>query len=177
MKSVREVEKVILVAKRLNIPRVVLHPGQGNGDIEKSKESVSELAGFAEEWNVKLILENTFPDNFGSGIDELKIISNEFKLPVCIDTSHASAKEDILARLLDVFEDRTVHLHLSDSMMEGTDDHMIPYEGKINWVPVLDFMRTHGGFAIFEVPYRGNPEITRTLEKIKSQWENEKICP
>jgi len=177
MKSLREVEKVILVAKRLKIPRIVLHPGQGAGDIEKSKKSVSELASFADEWDVKLILENTFPDNFGSSIDELKAISDEFKLPVCIDTSHASAKEDILARLLDVFEDRIVHLHLSDSMMEGTDDHLMPYEGKINWDPVVDFMHTHKGFAIFEVPYRNNSEITETLEKIVRQWQNEKICP
>ncbi len=177
IKSLREVEKVILVAKRLNIPRIILHPGQSAGDIEKAKESVSELAGFADEWDRKIILENTFPDNFGSSIDELKAISDEFKLPVCIDTSHASAKGNILERLLDIFEDRIEHFHLSDSMMKGTDDHLIPYEGKISWEPIVDFMQTHKGFAIFEVPYRVNPKITETLEKIKRQWENKKICP
>jgi sugar phosphate isomerase/epimerase len=177
MKSVREVEKVILVAKRLNIPKIVLHPGMGAGDIDKAKESLSELVEFADEWDAKLILENTFPDNFGSGIDELQAISDKFKLPVCVDTSHASARADILARLLDIFQDRIEHFHLSDSMMEGTDDHLIPYEGKINWEPVVGFMQTHKGFAIFEVPYRNNPETTETLKKIVRQWQNEKICP
>jgi sugar phosphate isomerase/epimerase len=177
MKSLREAEKVILVAKRLNIPKIVLHPGGSAGDIEKAKESLSELANFADEWGRKIILENTFPDNFGSNIDKLQAISDEFKLPVCIDTSHACAKGNILERLLDIFEDRIEHLHLSDSMMEGNDDHLIPYEGKINWEPIVDFMQNHKGFAIFEVPARRNPGITETLEKIVVSWKNKKICP
>ena len=177
MKSVREVEKVILVAKRLNISRIVLHPGMGAGNIEKAKESLSELVAFADEWDAKLILENTSPGNFGSDINDLQALSDAFKLSVCVDTSHGSAGVDILERLLDIFQDRIEHFHLSDSMMEGTDDHLIPGEGKINWEPVVDFMQTHRGFAIFEVSCHNNPQVTRTLEKIVRRWENEKICP
>jgi len=177
MKSLREVEKVILVANRLNIPRIILHPGKSDGDIEKASESLSELASFADEWGTEIILENTIPGNFGSGIEELKIISDKFNLPICIDTSHASAKENILNRLLGLFEDRIKHFHLSDSMMKGSDDHLIPYEGKIVWEPIVNFMNTHEGVAIFEVPHHNNTEIIEKLEKIKSQWENNKICP
>lgn len=177
VKSLREVEKAILVANRLNIPRIILHPGKGAGDIGKASESLSELVSFADEWGVEMILENTFPGDFGSGIDELKILSDKFDLPVCIDTSHASAKENILRRLLDIFEGRIKHFHLSDSMMKGSDDHLIPYEGKIAWEGVADFVINHEGVAIFEVPHHNDVKIMEKLEKIKNRWENNKICP
>ena len=177
MKSVREVEKVILVAKRLSVPRIILHPGNGPGDIKKVGESLGELIGFADEWNTKIILENTFPYDFGSRIDELQIISDKFNLPVCIDTSHASAKENILNQLLDLFEDKIEHFHLSDSMLKGNDDHLIPYEGKMVWEGVVDFMNTHEGVAIFEISPHNDPKTIGNLEEVKSQWENNKICP
>ncbi len=170
MKSLREVEKVILVAKRLDVPRIILHPGKSDGDIRKAIESIGELVRFAGEWDTNIILENTFPDDLGSNIDELQTIFDKFNLPVCVDTSHASAKGNILNKLLDLFEDRIEHLYLSDSMMEGSDDHLVPYEGKISWEPVVDFMKKHNGFAIFEVPRRDNSEIMEDLEEIRSQW-------
>ncbi len=177
VKSLREVEKVILVANRLNVPRIILHPGKSAGDIEKASKSLSELVSFAGEWGLEIILENTFPDDFGSGIDELKILSGNFDLAVCIDTSHASAKENVLNRLLDLFEDRIKHLHLSDSLMKGSDDHLIPYEGKIIWEGVVNFLNNHEGVAIFEIPHHNNSKIIEKLEQIKSRWENNKICP
>ena len=177
MKSLREVEKVILVAKRLNVPRIILHPGKSTGDVEKASESLFELISFADEWDTEIILENTFPCDFGSDINELKILSDNFNLPFCIDTSHASAKENILNRLLDIFEDKIKHFHLSDSMMEGNDNHLIPCEGKIVWEGVVDFMNTHEGVAIFEIFHHNNSEIIGKLERIKSQWGNNKICP
>jgi sugar phosphate isomerase/epimerase len=177
MKSLREVEKVILVAKRLNIPRIILHPGKKDSHIERAIESLTELTDFADEWGTKILLENNIPGNLGSRIDELQTISDKFNLPICVDTSHASAKENILNKLLDLFENRIDHFHLSDSLMKGCEDHLIPYEGKIAWEPVVDFIKTHKGFAIFEVFPRENHGIIRNLEEIKRQWENNKICP
>jgi sugar phosphate isomerase/epimerase len=177
VRSLREVEKVILVAKRLNVPKIILHPGKSAGDIKKAIESLAELVGFGYEWDINIILENTFQDDFGSHINEIRVLSDKFNLPVCIDTSHASAKEDILDQMLQLFEDRIEHFHLSDSRKKGRDDHLVPYEGKIMWKPVLNFLEKHGGFAIFEVHHHGRFKIIRKLEKIKKQWENNKICP
>ncbi len=177
VKSLREVEKVILVAKRLKAPRIILHPGKKAGDIKKAIESLTELSEFGKEFNVNIILENTSPGNLGSRANDLRVLSDEFELPVCVDTSHASAKEDILNHMLQLFEDRIEHFHLSDSMNKGSDDHLVPYEGKINWEPVLSFLKNHDGFAMFEIYHPGDLEIIRELEKIKKQWENNKINP
>jgi len=177
VRSLREVEKVVLVAKRLNVPKIILHPGKSSGDMEKSIKSIAELVKFGREWDTNFILENTFPDDFGSRIDELRIISNEFDLPVCIDTSHASAKEDVLNEMLDLFADRIEHFHLSDSRKKGSDDHLVPYEGEIVWGPVLKFLKDRDGLAMFEIYPHGESEIIIKLEEIKNQWENNKINP
>jgi len=177
IKSVREVEKVILVAEKLNIPRIILHPGKSGGYIEEALLSITELLDFANEWEAQIILENTFPDDFGSRPEELQIISDNFSVPVCIDTSHASTKSNRLDMFLDIFDRRIKHFHLSDSLMKNSDDHLIPYEGKIKWEPVLEFLHNHDGFAVFEIPPEGGPRIIEKLEKIKDEWENKKISP
>jgi sugar phosphate isomerase/epimerase len=177
MKSTREVEKVILVAKKLDIPRIILHPGKSAGNMEKAFLSIEELIDFAEDWDAQIILENAFPDDFGSRPKDLQIISDKFDLPVCIDTSHASTKGNKLDEFIGIFDGKIKHFHLSDSRMKNGDDHLIPYEGKINWEPVLDFMHTHYGFAVFEIPPEGGLDIIEKLEKIKNEWENKKISP
>jgi sugar phosphate isomerase/epimerase len=177
IKSVREVEKIILVAKRLNIPRIILHPGKSGGRIEQASLSIEEILDFANEWEIQIVLENTFPDDFGSRIKDLKIISDKFDLPLCMDTSHASTKGNKLDEFIEVFDRKIKHFHLSDSLMKNSDDHLIPYEGKINWEPVLGFLHSHDGFAVFEIPPEGGPRIIAKLEKIKNDWENKKISP
>jgi sugar phosphate isomerase/epimerase len=170
-KSIREVEKVILVAKKLNIPKIILHPGKNSGDIKKASLSLSEIVSFAKEWDTEILLENTFPDDFGSRIDELKTLSNEFNLPVCIDTSHCSAKEDLLDKFILTFNDKIKHLHISDSLMKGSDDHLIPYKGKIIWKTVIDFINAHEGTGIFEIAPCESSNVIETLEEIKNKWK------
>jgi sugar phosphate isomerase/epimerase len=178
MKSVREVEKVILVAKRLAVPAVILHPGKSIGYIEEALRSIEELIDFAKGWDVQIILENTFPRDFGSTIDELKSILDKFELPVCLDTSHASAKGNKLNKFLEIFNGRIERFHLSDSMVENNDDHFIPYEGKIDWEPVLKFLHAYKGIAVFEVSPDENFYTTiKKLEEIKKQWGNENFSP
>jgi sugar phosphate isomerase/epimerase len=170
-KSVREAEKIILVAKRLNIPKIILHPGKNHGNTEKASLSLSEIVSFAEEWGIEIILENTYPDDFCSRIDELEFLSDKFDLPVCIDTSHASAKENLLNKFILTFNDKIKHLHISDSKMKGSDDHLIPYKGKIIWKTVIDFINAHEGIGIFEIAPCESSDIIETLEEIKNKWK------
>jgi sugar phosphate isomerase/epimerase len=172
-RSIRETEKVILVANRLNVPKIIMHPGKNkkNGNLKKASESLSELISFAKEWKTDIILENTFPDDFGSRIDELKTLSDKFNLPVCIDTSHASAKENLLNKFIPTFNDKIKHVHISDSLMKGSDDHLIPYTGKIIWEPVVEFINTHEGIGIFEIAPRESSNVIENLEKVKNKWK------
>ena len=170
-KSIREVEKAILVAHKLNIPKIILHPGKSSGNIEKASLSLSEITCFAKEWNVEIILENTFPYDFGSSIDELKFLSDKFDLPVCIDTSHCSAKEDLLNEFFLTFKEKIKHLHISDSQKKGSDDHLVPYKGKIIWEVVVEFMKANEGTGIFEIAPWESSNVIEALEEVSDKWK------
>ncbi len=178
MKSVREVEKTILIADRLSAKRVIVHPGSLDGIIEQSEKSLEELVEFSEEWGIVLLLENTFPGYFGSEPKELIELATKFDLPICLDTSHATAKGDRIEEFLDLFCSRITHLHISDSNMEGNDDHLIPGEGKIDWYPIEEFIAQHDGYNIFELMPSEHPEeILSKLAKITDEWNRKKISP
>lgn len=177
MKSVREVEKVILVANKLSAERVIIHPGKDKGKMPESIKSLQEIIPFAREWDVKPILENTFPGYFGSRVENLHELSDKMNLEVCIDTSHAAARGDRIKDFLDSYGNKITHFHISDSKMRGKDDHLIPGEGKIKWEIIEDFLPHFNGFIIYELMPSDNPEGTlKKLDKIKDRWRK-KIAP
>ena len=175
MKSVREVEKTILVADRLKTPRVIVHPGSKSGLLKQTRISLSEIKEFANEWKVEPILENTIPPYFGSEPEVLKSLSNEFDLNICLDTSHAAAKGDRVEEFLNILGESIKHFHISDSNLKGKDDHLMPLEGKINWTPVKEFMSRFEGYIIFELqPQKNLNETLKILYKISNEWKKNK---
>lgn len=178
MKSVREVEKCILISKKLNAERVIIHPGDREGSMNKLFESLEEIAGFAGEWDVMPLIENTFPGYIASEPEILLDISNRFNLSICLDTSHAAAKGDRVGEYIDRLGERIRHLHLSDSYQSGNDDHLIPGEGEITWEPLWKFLETFNGFIIFELPPDDKAEDTiNQLDSIRMEWLKYKIAP
>lgn len=172
MKSVREVEKTILVANRLKTQRVIVHPGSKNGILKQAQQSLDEIKEFADEWKVEPILENTIPPYFGSEPENLKSLLNEFDLNICIDTSHAASSGDRIGEFLNKLSGRIKHFHISDSYMQGGDDHLLPFEGKIDWSPLKEFLNEFDGYIIFELPPQKNlNETLKTLYKISNEWQ------
>jgi len=172
MKSVREVEKIILVAQRLKISRVIVHPGYKDGSLEQSIKSLNEIVEFGKVWKVDPVLENTFPGHFGSEPLTLKNIASEFDLSICLDTSHAAAKGGRVEEFLIMLGERIKHFHISDSNKEGKDDHLMPFEGKINWNPVIAFISEFDGYIVFELPpIEDLNETLNTLCKITDKWQ------
>ncbi|MBA7620845.1 endonuclease 4 [subsurface metagenome] len=175
MKSVREVEKTILVADRLKTPRVIVHPGSKSGLLKQTRISLNEIKEFANEWKVEPILENTIPPYFGSEPEVLKSLSNEFDLNICLDTSHAAAKGGRVEEFLIMLGERIKHFHISDSYMEGGDDHLLPLQGKIDWLPLEEFLNEFDGYIIFELPPQKNlNETLKILYKISNEWKKNK---
>ncbi|TET99524.1 MAG: sugar phosphate isomerase/epimerase [Candidatus Stahlbacteria bacterium] len=175
MKSVREVEKTILVADRLKTPRVIVHPGSKSGLLKQTRISLNEIKEFANEWKVEPILENTIPPYFGSEPEVLKSLSNEFDLKICLDTSHAAAKGGRVEEFLIMLGERIKHFHISDSYMEGGDDHLLPLQGKIDWLPLEEFLNEFDGYIIFELlPQKNLNETLKILYKISNEWKKNK---
>lgn len=56
---------------------------------------------------------------------------------VTLDTSHVGASDLDLLQTLSALEGQLRHVHLSDSRLQGTDDHRLPGKGKLPLKPFL----------------------------------------
>ena len=171
--SVREVEKAILVAHHLGAEAVVVHPGadKGHSEINAFRESMEELKDFAQEWGVRIVLENTFPGDFGYDIDTFGKLVQEMALQVCLDTSHGYSSGAVF-KIMEQFRERIIHLHISDNRLRGKDDHLLPGEGEIDWDEFWGKMGKFDGILIFELmPAQDIQKRLKEIKEVMEKWE------
>jgi len=175
MFSVREVEKGILVANKLGAKIIVVHPGdkKKESEIDACIKSLNEIYDFSREWDINLVLENTFPGDLGSGVDTLKYITSQIDLPMCFDTSHSYSSGNA-SDIIEYFRDKIMHLHISDNYLTGEDDHLLPGEGKIDWQNFWKQMKGFQGNVIFELmPDEDIKKRIFEIKEVMKKWEKE----
>ncbi|WP_286680571.1 sugar phosphate isomerase/epimerase family protein [Tepidanaerobacter sp. EBM-49] len=134
------------------IPIMVMHIVEGDKIPTINKygiESLSYLTKKAEEYNVKIALENT---KMTGGIPFILSEIESPNLGLCYDTSHAVLNHE--ENLLEDFGEKLIALHISDN--DGKRDrHWLPGGGTINWnkftekFPAKTF---HGGLTLEVYP-------------------------
>lgn len=170
IRSVREVEKCILIAQKIEAKSVILHPSESLNNVELVKKSLGEIKDFSVEYDVEILIENTFPGKYGSDLEDIKELSSEFGVGVCFDTSHYFANnrayEDISA-----ITELTKEIHISDSNMNGKDDHLLPGEGKINWKRIFDIFNIRDVNIVFELmPAKDLKQRIKGVEEVIEEW-------
>lgn len=180
VRSVREVEKGIVIAQRLGAEFVVIHPGERRinevAQMEKLTMSLEETAQFGKEWNVQVLVENTQPGKIGDTPEEIERIVNWFEAPRlgwCLDTSHMNLCGIKMGKALERLGSRLVEVHVSDNGGKR-DDHTIPGEGNIDWEDLLAALGRirYGGILCFELMPDDDymPMVNRICE-IYEDWE------
>jgi len=169
MRSVREVEKCILVAEKLHIQRIILHPANSITEISFIRKSLDEIVLFSEEWGVEVVLENPFPPKTGSDLETLKALSDGYKVGICLDTSHLFANGDVDYVVLNNISGLVKEVHASDSRFSGKDDHLLPGEGKLNWKEIFKNIDNNDIDVIIELMPAINLE--KRLDEIEGVME------
>lgn len=156
--AVKEVKRTIELCHQLEIPLVTVHPGFVQGiafldkakTIEKTKESVKELAAFSSNHTVELVLEN-MPANINGTCTQarelLRVIEGT-DLRICFDMGHANTvgQLDEFLELVDRFGN--VHLHNNDGQW---DQHNRIDEGSADLDKVVSVLRrSYKGNIIIE---------------------------
>jgi sugar phosphate isomerase/epimerase len=84
IKSVREVEKTIMIASNLKAELVVVHPGANSHEADDrgkrlalSIESLKEIVDFSKGTSIRIALENTLPGRVGDRWEEIQQIMEE----------------------------------------------------------------------------------------------------
>ena len=169
IRSVREVEKTVLMAHHLGTDLVVVHPGamvENSGErgkrLELSIESLKEIINFCQNWKVKIALENTLPGRVGDKWEDIQMIQEAIPyqdLGICFDTGHhllnyPETGQGILNldKVPINWKESILHIHLHDN--DGKHDlHLLPEEGHFTWPSFIYFLRKIGyqGVLIFEL--------------------------
>lgn len=149
--SVRQCEVAIDAAEGLGTDVVVVHLNT-NADasvraqmLDQGRRSIESLSEYALGRNVGLALENSWGEPYA---EMLHAVMGEFAEPpigFCFDAGHGNVDGVGIGDLLR-YGSRLLTVHLHDNL--GTDTHMLPYEGNMDWGRIMG--------ALSDVGYRGN---------------------
>lgn len=141
--SLKRLRQSMAFANALNAKLWVFHPGMKTGissfypgeDWEQNIQSIFLLHKAAEEYNMKIALENLpepFPFTMKS-VDDFTRFYEETNLDLglVLDVGHANISQEITL-FLQTFKDKIVHIHVSDNMGD-MDQHLGIGYGKIDW--------------------------------------------
>lgn len=158
--AVNEIKQAIMMCRQLEIPLVTIHPGFVQGiaflnkakALEKTKESVKEIAAYAAGQSVTVAVEN-LPANINATCtqaDELLEAIEGSGLGICFDMGHANTagQMDEMLKLVDRF--KNVHLHNNGGQW---DQHNRVDDGSADLSKVV---------SVLKKSYRGNIIIEST---------------
>lgn len=163
-RALTETEAALNVARTIPYPFLVVHLGvpgaeaPGDNNRDAARRSLEELQRMAEAVNVRLALE-VIPNPLSAATTLVRLIEEELETPnlgICLDIGHARLMGDPI----DAIEACSGHLvttHLHDNQGR-TDDHLVPFEGSIDWEAALLALQKVGydGAWMFEVANTGS---------------------
>jgi sugar phosphate isomerase/epimerase len=177
--SMEEIKRSIEVAEILPFKYLILHLGlpEEQYEIERydaAMTSLEHLRIYAKERGAQILIENV-PNELTTPERILQFIqyTRMDDLKICFDTGHAHMGSGVESSF-QTLKDRIVSTHVNDNHGDK-DDHLLPFEGDINWVKtVRDFRALDGQFPIlFEVRNYGPAlvklgQLCEVIEKMKA---------
>jgi len=150
--AVDEVKRALDAAEYFRFRYLVQHLGAGREEAEPPRydaafNSLEHLAVFAKQRGVAIALENT-PGELASPANLRRFIQDTrlADLRLCFDAGHAHM-EDGVEQSFETMREFVVTTHVHDNRGEK-DEHLLPYEGTIDWSKLLKTLRSAlGGFG------------------------------
>ena len=123
--------------------------------------SLNELAGTAADQGVRLAIENV-PSGWRADVQNLMALIEDADanpaVGVCLDTGHRHLGGDNPTAIR-TLGSHLITLHIHDNHGQR-DEHIMPLDGTINWVPVVAALREIGypGVFMYEIGSMANPQ-------------------
>jgi sugar phosphate isomerase/epimerase len=151
VEAMDELKRVIDVAEDLPFSRLILHMGgsRETADLRKRDAAFSSLEHLvlhAKHVGVTICVENTTsemgePSYLRSFVDETRLTGLRFNF----DIGHANLadgpEEERIPKSFEPLKDLIASAHIHDNHGEK-DEHLAPYEGKIDWPAALKLLAT-----------------------------------
>lgn len=173
--AVDEVKRALEVAERIPFRYLIQHLGHGRQSADPRKldaafSSLEQLSVFAKARGVTIALENT-TDELGAPASLQHFIADTHlhDLRLCFDTGHAHIEEGVDVSF-DAMRERVATTHIHDNHGEK-DEHLLPYEGTIDWDTALAAIATAPQPVAFVLELEEQPGGSPTLDQIRSTFD------
>jgi sugar phosphate isomerase/epimerase len=154
----------------LGVPRTQPAPGGGNAR-SAARRSIEHLEPAAQALGVRIAIEVLGNEISGAGslVHFVEADLDGSSVGICLDFGHAHIEGDLIDALETVSE-HLIAVHVHDNRGR-TDDHLVPFEGTIDWPAALTSMQKIGydGTFLFEIGAPASPR--ETLEKARKARE------
>jgi sugar phosphate isomerase/epimerase len=173
--AVDEIKQAVMMCRQLEIPLVTIHPGFVQGiaflnkarALEKTKESVKEIAAYAMGQSVTVVVEN-LPANINATCTQAAELLEAIEgsgLGICFDMGHANTagQMDEMLKLVDRF--KNVHLHNNDGQW---DQHNRVDDGSSDLSKVVSVLKRsyRGNIIIESTDLESGEQSKRVLEAL-----------
>jgi sugar phosphate isomerase/epimerase len=173
--AVDEVKRTLEVAERIPFRFLVQHIGHGRQSADPRKldaafSSLEHLCIFAKARGVTIALENT-PSELGAPASLQHFITDTHlhDLRLCFDIGHAHIEEGVEVSF-DIMRERVATTHIHDNHGEK-DEHLLPYEGTINWDAALAAIAGAPEPVAIILELKGQANGDPTLEQVRATFD------
>ena len=180
--AVAEAQAAIAVAAQIPFRYLVTHIGvptseqqnASDNHADAARRSVEEIATAATRVNVRLAIE-VIPNALSDAARLASLVEEQLDgldVGVCLDYGHAHLMGD----LGEAIEELSGHMwttHVHDNRGR-TDDHLVPFEGTIDWPAALTAVLKVGyeGTLLFEIAAHGSPkDALRKAQQARRRME------
>ena len=173
LEAVDEIKRALDVAEYFPFSYLVQHVCSSRDEADPRRwdaafNSLEHLALFARQRGVTIALENTpgemaTPHNLRQFLAETRLGNIKF----CFDTGHAHLGEGVAAGW-EIMRDIVVTTHVHDNRGEDKDEHLLPFEGTIDWKAAL---RSLGRELPLVLELKAEAVPDHSLEKIIGAFE------
>jgi sugar phosphate isomerase/epimerase len=179
--AVRETEAALRVLERIPAGFVVVHLGTpsskaqaGDNSRAAAARSLDEIATLADARGARVAVE-VIPNDLSSTEALVTLIEKDFdgtSVGLCMDFGHAHLLGDV-ADAIELAAEHLITTHVHDNRRRQ-DDHLVPYQGTIDWPAALVTMQKIGydGTYMLELANAGDPasvleEARRARQRIE----------
>jgi sugar phosphate isomerase/epimerase len=165
--AVRELETALQIARRIPFDTLAVHLGTptsysqpGDNNRASAFRSADEICRLAEPFGVRVALE-VIPNDISSADSLASLIERDLDAAhagICLDFGHAHLMGDV-ADTIETAAEHVMATHVHDNRRRQ-DDHLVPYQGSINWDLALIAMQKIGydGTYLMELANTSVPE-------------------
>ena len=165
--AVRELQVALQIARTIPFDTLAVHLGTptaysqpGDNNRASAFRSADEICRLAEPFGVRVALE-VIPNDLSSADSLVALIERDLDVAhagICLDFGHAHLMGDV-ADAIETAAEHVMATHVHDNRRRQ-DDHLVPYQGSINWDLALMAMQKIGydGTYLMELSNTSLPE-------------------